>query len=266
MNLLRLPVPLPVEVAGLFVDAFLQYPISCSLVFSTLLYIIYPVFFKTGAAEDYRWIASCIGIFILTSTISMFLIPVLALAPDRIIFRPTPSCSVFDSPARYICLTFNDRHENVFYTTTWRECNAKDLNMKNATKHYIISSWIPSFDHFVTLTSLPFQPDSFRGEKKPPYPLPAGYCVRAAGPSGGAQQKVAFYSINGTGYHLLDSGYINSSLLTKFHSGWYLASSCRNELSRWLYNCTLGYVSSHYVRLPQYTRSLLLEERNDTAK
>ncbi|XP_028395017.1 uncharacterized protein LOC114519142 [Dendronephthya gigantea] len=264
MNLL---VPLPGEVAGLFVDAFLQYPISCSLVFSSLLYIIYPVFFpNTDATKGYRWIYSCIAIFLLTSTISIFLIPVLALAPDRIIFRPTPSCSIFDRPTRYICLTFNDRHENVFYSTTWKECNERDVNMKNATKHYIISSWIPSFDHFVTLTSVLFQPDDSHGEKKKAYPLPAGYCIRAAGPIEGDRQKVAFYSINGTSYHLLDSGYINSSSLTKFYSGWYLASSCRNELSRWWYNCTLGYVSSHYVRLPQYTRSLLLEGRNDTAK
>jgi hypothetical protein len=254
--------PVPDAVAVLFIDAFLQYPFTCSFGFCSLLYILYPIYFDNDGTKGPRWIVSCVAIFVLLAFTSVFLIPILAIAPDRIIFRPTPSCSIFDSPARYICLTFNDRHQHVFYTTTWRQCNSSDTNMKNATKYYIISSWIPSFDHYVTTERVPFQPDSSPDENKTAYTLPEGYCVRAAGPSGGDRQKVAFYSINGNRHHLLDSGYIKSSLLKNFTSGWYLVSSCNSELSRWWYNCTLGYVSSHYVRLPQYTRTLLLEDRD----
>ena len=88
-------------------------------------------------------------IFALSIITSCLLKPVLALASDRIIFRPTPSCSTFDNPPRYICLTFNANHQQAYYTTNWQNCNSSDPNMNNATKYYIISSWIPSFDHFV---------------------------------------------------------------------------------------------------------------------
>lgn len=257
--------PLPVDIKVLFIDTFLQYPLSCALGLSSVIYVLFPVkFHQADAAKGWRWLASCVFIFALSTITSILLKPNLALATNRIIFRPTPSCSTFDNPPRYICLTFNANHQQVFYTTTWQKCNSSDPNMNNATKYYIISSWIPSFDHFVTTERVFFQPESSPGEKKNTYYLPEGYCVRAAGPSGGDQQKVAFYSISGTRQHLIDSGYINSTLLKEFSSGWYLVSNCISEISELYYNCTLGYVSSHYVRLPQYARKLLSEDRGST--
>lgn len=250
------------ELGDAFVEVFLTFPVCCSLAFCIVLYILYPVYYeKADAARGWRWILSCATIFVLLSVGSTFLIPVLSLAPDRIIFRPTPSCSTFDRPARYICLTLDDQRQSIFYTTTWRTCNSSDPNMGTASKFYVISSWIPSPDHFVTIKSVEFQPESSPVEKKESYRLPENYCVRAAGPIGGEQQKVAFYSINGTRHHLLDSGYIKSSLLKKFFSGWYRVSSCKTGLSRWFFNCTNGFVSTKYVRLPEYTRIILHEGR-----
>ncbi len=168
MNLLLVPD----NVAVLFIDAFLQYPFTCSLGFCSLVYILLPVrFHEADAAKGWRWVVSCVAIFVLSAMATCFLIPVLAMAPDRIIFRPTPSCSIFDNPTRYICLTFNDQHQHVFYTTTWRQCNSSDTNMNNATKYYIISSWIPSFDHYVTTERILFQPDCSPGENKSAYHL-----------------------------------------------------------------------------------------------
>ncbi|XP_046847096.1 uncharacterized protein LOC124440711 [Xenia sp. Carnegie-2017] len=258
---------LVIQVSGLFIDAFLQYPVSCSLAFCIALYILYPVYYKdTEATKGLRWIVSCFAIFILLSVASIFFVPQFRMATDRIIFRPTPSCSTFDNPARYICLTFNEKHQQVFYTTTWRKCSRSDENMQNASNYYITSSWIPSFDHFVTRERMLFQPEHTQDEVKNPYYLPENYCVRAAGPSDGERVKVAFYSIKGTDLHLLDSGYINSSILKEFHSGWYQVSNCRSDLSRWMFDCSNGYVSSNYVRLPQYTRILLLEQRSKLEK
>ena len=252
--------PLPDDIKVLFIDTFLQYPFSCALGLSLIIFVLFPVqFHQADAAKGRRWLASCVFIFALSMITSVLLKPVLALASDRIIFRPTPSCSTFDNPPRYICLTFNANHQQAYYTTNWQNCNSSDPNMNNATKYYIISSWIPSFDHFVLTERVLFQPES----SSDAYPLPKGYCVRAAGPTGGDRQKVAFYSISGSRQHLLDSGYINSTLLKEFTSGWYLVSSCISELSELWYNCTVGYVSSHYVRLPQYARKLLSEDRGN---
>lgn len=252
-----------IQLSGLFLDGFLQYPVFCSSMVCIPLYIFYPVHHeKTEATKGWRWVARCIVVFVLLSVASIFLTPVLTLAPDRIIFRPTPSCSTYDNPTRYICLTLDDHHRQVFYTTTWQKCNNSDANIKNASNYYIISSWIPSFEHFVTTKSMEFQPESSPSKNKTAYTLPENYCVRAARPTGGDQLKVAFYSISGNRTHLLDSGYVNSSFLKPFYSGWYLVSNCRSDLSRRLYNCTNGYVSSNYVRLSQYTRALLLENRD----
>lgn len=256
--------PFSGDVAGLVVDSFLQYPVACSFAFCIGLFIFYPIFYEKDATKGWRWFVSCVVVFVLLSAVSIFLKPTLSITPDRIIFRPTPSCSTFDNPARYLCFTLSDPdHDQVFYTTTWRKCDKSDANMRNASKFYIISSWIPSFDHFITKRRVNFEPDSSPGEDKKSYTLPENYCVRAAGPLGGDKIKVAFYSINGSQHHLLDSGYINKTELEEFLSGWYLVSSCKSELSKWLFNCTRGYVSSNYVRLQQYTRRLLLEQRGE---
>lgn len=254
---------------GPVVDSFLQYPVACSLAFSITIYIFYPVFFERDATRGLRWFTSCIVVFVLLSVVSISLKPTLSLTADRIIFRPTPSCSTFDRPARYLCFTLSSpNHDQVFYTTTWRKCDNSDANMRNASKFYIISSWIPSFDHFITKRPVKFEPDNSPGDNKlykQSYMLPENYCVRAAGQGPFGEDidkvKIAFYSISGSQQHLVDSGYVKKTELKEFHSGWYLVSSCKSELSWWLFNCTLGYVSSNYVRLYQHTRMLLLEQR-----
>ena len=256
--------PFSGHMAGLVVDSFLQYPVTCSLLLCIGLFIFYPVFYNTDATKGWRWVISCIVVFVLLSVVAIFLKPTLSLTAPRIIFRPTPSCSTYDRPARYICFTLSGNdHLQVFYTTTWRKCDNSDTHMKNASKFYVISSWIPSFDHFITKRPVKFEPESSPGETKMSYMLPENYCVRAAGPLGEEKLKVAFYSINGTQHHLLDSGYINKTDLKGFHSGWYLVSDCNSDVSNWLFNCTRGYVSSNYVRLQQYTRLLLLEQRSE---
>ena len=251
------------QLTGVFLNAFLQYPVCYSLAFTGAIYILYPVYYedckKSDATTGRRWIASCCAIFVLLSAASISFIPILSLAPDRVIFRPTPSCSTFDNPTRYICLTLDVHHGQAYYVTTWRKCSSFDSNMNDSSNFYHISSWIPSPDHFVTTKKVLFQPESSPGENKPAYHLPDNYCVRATGPTECDEIKVGFYSINATGSHIRDTGPISKEILKEYQYGWYLVSNCRIGIIRWLYNCTTGYVSSKYVRLRQYTRVLLLE-------
>ena len=249
------------KITTILIDKFLLYPVISSTVLTCVAsWVALNNFWK----NQWEKIATTLAIFVLLTTFaSAYFIPVLSIAPERIILRIDRSCSTFERPTRYICLTFDVQRQPLFYTTTWRHCSSSDPNMKNATTYYVISSWIPSFDDFVTTQSVVFQPESTKGENKPAYTLPEGYCVRAAGPSGLPRQRVSFTSISLIGDRITDSGYINSSLLQKFSSGWYRVSSCSSELSRWWYNnCTLGYVSSYYVRLPESVRTLLLEGRD----
>ena len=233
----------------------------CSFLFSQSVY--FAIVPRDISAITLGWIVCLVFIYVAVTTITILLfIPTLVTDPDRIILRPTPCCSTFDKPTRYICKTLNVKRQPVHYVTTWGKCDKSDPNMENATNYYIISSWTPSNDHYVTTKRILFQPESSPGENKQPYYLPEGYSVRAAGPTGEDRQKVAFYSIDGNRNHLLDSGYIDSNLLKKFHTGWYEVSNCRSELSRWWYECSPGYVCSHYVSLPQYRRKLLLEDRD----
>ena len=251
------------KVAGLFVDKCLSYPISCSLLFFAGFYTFVPVFWKESETrtEGRRWLLSCVAGFVLLALILTALIPSLQMTTDRVIFRSSPTCSIFDDPARYICSILNENHKQVFYITNTRGCKIEDPKMKNATQFYIISSWIPSFNHFRTIRTVQFQPATVPGENKPSYPLPNDYCIRAAGPVSDDLPviKVAFYSQKGTQRTLLDTGYINKTDLLEFHFGWYLISSCRTDIERWLFQCETGYLSSHYVALPEYSRSLLLE-------
>ena len=251
--------------ASIWIDMFLFYPMTCSA-FSTCAIFSLPLsyFWKDKWAEFAINLAVIVLLAIFAST---YFIPVLAIATDRIIFRLDPSCSTFEKPTRYICLTFNDQRQRLFYITTRRKCDSSDPNRKNASKFYVVSSWIPSFNEFLTTKSVKFHPESSAGTQKVSYTLPEGYAVRAAGPTGGDRQRVSFTTINIlTGKYIKDDGYINSSLLKKFDSGWYRVSNCSSELSRWWYrrDFTLGYVSSNYARLPQSVRKFLLEEKRST--
>ena len=249
---------LPDRYKEYLINKILQYPIICSIL-ATCFTLSIPLYHFFGGR--WQWIALCLGIFVLLAIfVSINLIPVLVIAANRIILRPTPSCSIYDNPVRYICVTLKD-HRPVFYVTT--RPNDLDANMDDATKYYIISSWIQSPGDLVTIQPVQFQPENLPGENKTAYRLPEGYGIRPAGPSGGDRQRVEFSSISSTGHEILDSGHIDSSLLRTFNSGWYLVSNCRCELTRWWYNRSdhEGYVNSYYVRLPQDTRAFLREDR-----
>ncbi len=247
-------------------DKFLQYPITCSLMLCVGLYIFAPLIYTVPDYKGWRWVLTCFAAFVFFSVVTVGLIPTLQMSAPRIIFRPTTSCSTFDDPSRYICFTLDQSHQQVFYITTVRECNSSDPKAKDAAKFYVISSWIPSFNHFRTRRAIQFQPAVVPGEKKPSYGLPENYCVRAAGAisEDPAPLKVAFYSLNRSQETLLDTGYIDKADLIEFHFGWYLVSSCRSDLGRWWYSCEMGYVSSEYVTLPEYLRIRLHEKRGDS--
>lgn len=211
--------------------------------------------------EGKRWAISCLIIFFILGFTLTYLIPTLQLTPDRIIFRPTPSCSTFNNPTRYLAFILDENNNQVFYVTTVRGVNNTDPSMKEAAPFYIVSSWIRSPNHFrITSEKVEFQPATVQGVSKVPYNLSRGYCIRAAGPTSSDPLYVAFYSLNGTEKILLDTGYISKSDLEEFHFGWFLVSNCRTIFSRWLWHCKTGYVSSTYVRLPEYARMLLLED------
>ena len=239
-------------------------PISCSLLFSVGFFTFAPLFYVSDITKGRRWVLSCLAGFVLLSLVTTGLVPTLKITTDRVIFRPTPSCSTFDNPARYICSILDENHQQIFYITQ-RKCGRTDPQIEDATNFYVISSWIPSFDHFVTTRRLQFEPAAVPNENKPSYPLPENYCVRAAGPVSADPLRVAFYSLTDSQETLLDTGYINKTDLTEFRFGWYTVSSCRTDLGRWLFSCEKGFVSSHYVTLPEYSRILLLEQRNNSA-
>ena len=252
------------SIAGFLVDKCLQYPVTSSLIiFLGFFCILAPLWYDPAATKGYRWLFSCAVGLVLLQLILVGLVPTLHVTAPRVIFRPTPSCSTFDNPTRYICnILINHRQQ--FYITTQRKCDAQDKNFKNATDFYIISSWIPSFNHYITRKGVNFEPATVSGENKKSYPLPDNYCVRAAGPTSEEKIKVAFYSHDGTQLILLDTGYINKTDLIEFRFGWYYVSSCRTDLERWWYShCETGYVSSNYVTLSEYSRILLLEKRWD---
>ena len=139
--------------------------------------------------------------------------------------------------------------------------------MNEAAPFHIISSWIRSPNHYqIVSEKINFQPASVQGVNKPPYDLKRGYCVRVAGPTTADPLLVAFYSLNGTETILDDTGYIAKKDLEEFRSGWFYVSNCRTELTRWLFSCKNGYVSSAYVRYTEYTRVILRVEETTYIK
>lgn len=249
------------KVAGFLVDLFLQYPVCSAFIVSVGLYTFSP--FILDAAKNislWRWAI----IFALISSVLIAIVPVLQLTTERIIARPTPCCSTYNNPARYLCFILNEENKQIFYETTLRKCDRTDPNMNTATSFYIISSWIPSPDHFRTKKKILFHPD---GENQKPYDLPQGYCVRANGPIiENKPVQVSFYSLNGTEKILLDKGSIDWKDLEVFTAGWYLVSNCRTGIQRLLLPCKTVYISSAYVRLPQYSRIMLLEDSSATSQ
>ena len=258
------------SVAGLLVDQCLQYPIRTAFVCALATYIVVPIRVDPGHStrtEGIRWIVSCLVIFVILGAALTLCIPTLQLTASRIIFRPTPSCSTFNNPARYLAFILDENNNQVFYVTTTRGVENTDPHMKEAAPFYIISTWIRSPNHYRILSEkVEFQPASVPGMNKPPYYLKRGYCVRAAGPPSADPLQVAFYSLNGTEIILEDSGYIAQKDLEEFHSGWLRVSNCRTELTRWLFDCKTGFVSSAYVRFTEYERIFLRAEETTSTK
>ena len=117
------------SVAGLLVDQCLQYPIGTALVFSLGFYVLVPIFTDPGHSartEGRRWVVSCLVIFVLLGVSLTLFIPALQLTASRIIFRPTPSCSTFNNPARYLAFILDDSNNQVFYVTTTRAVEDTD--------------------------------------------------------------------------------------------------------------------------------------------
>ena len=255
------------KVAGFLVDLVLQYPLCSAFVISVGLYTFSP--FILDAAKDIssgRWVFIFLAGFTLISAVLIAIVHVLQLTTERIIARPTPCCSTYNNPARYLCFILNEENKQVFYETTLRKCDGTDPNINTAAPFYIISSWIPSPNHFRTKRKILFHPDG-PGETPKPYDLPEGYCVRANGPIiENKPVRISFYSLNGTQKILLDKGSIDWKDLEVFTAGWYLVSNCRTGIQRLLFPCKTVYISSAYVRLPQYSRIMLLEDSSATAQ
>ena len=236
-------------VKGLCIDTFLQYPI----IFSTVI-TCFTVFLPLSTLIEVGWerITVYFAIFeLLAIFIAINQIPTLSTTGDRVVLHPTASCSAYDNRVHYLSLTLTDQHQSVYELCT----NDTNENIKNATKYYIISSWISSPGDYITIESVQFQP-----ENETPYTLPKGRIVRPVGPSEEDRQKVEFTFISRTGGKKVESGYINLNSLASIQSGWYCVSNRKCELTRWWRDCTLGYVNSHFVQLPTYTRSLLFQD------
>ena len=164
------------NVAGLLVDKCLQFPISSALVFSLGFYLFWPVYADpnhNNRIEGKRWIISCLITFILVGLALTSFIPTLQLTPNRIIFRPTPSCSTYNNPPRYLAFILDVNNNQAFYVTTVKGVNNTDPRMKDAAPFYVISSWIRSPNHYRTTKRILFEP-----AKGKPYNLPYGFvCV-----------------------------------------------------------------------------------------
>ena len=197
----------------------------------------------------------------ITSILIMSVMPPLKLNAERIIFRPTEYCNMFNNPTIYICSNGGNR----FYTTTVRSCD-HDWLLNNASNFYIISMWIPSKDQYRLKNKVSFQPDNDVKFRIPAsYYLPQGYCIQEyrddSVPKLG-QLRVAFFSWTEDLMHTLDTGYINKSDLKVSYSGWYRVSNCMWEITRLLplkNYCQTGYVSNAFVTLPRYTARLLYD-------
>ena len=251
------------------VDPFLQNPIICSSLVTCVTLLFLPLDCFGGGR--WEWIALChVIVVLLVILVSIIVIPVLNIAPSYLILRPKSSCSTHDNPVRYICVTLKD-HQPVFYVTTKLPIpNSLDaVNMNNATKYYIISSWIPPADgDHVTIEPVQFQSENLPGKNKR-LPKHFGVLCQPAEQSGGDRQiRVTYNCISSTGEQIPYSGFIDSNLLREFESGWYRVSNCRCKLTRWWYSRRgshhEGYVNSYYVRLPYYTRYFLRENKKST--
>ena len=138
--------------AGLLVDQCLQYPIRTAFVFSLVIYVFVPILYvdpgHSARTEGKRWAITCLVIFVILGAVLILCIPTLQLTASRIILRPTPSCSTFNNPARYLAFILDKNNNQVFYVTTTKGVKNTDPHMKEAAPFYIISSWNRSSNHY----------------------------------------------------------------------------------------------------------------------
>ena len=250
---------LSVSAAGMLIDKCLFNPVSVAILLSISYFTLYSMKSSLKGLTMGVFIKTVI-IFFITAIVLIMAIPTLHLATDRVIFRPHPTCTIFYNPCRYVCAILGDYGNQRNYVTEWQNCSKADPRINEAEQFYIVSTWIPSPDHFRTKNRVWFVPD---GNRSKGYWLSSDYCVRASSAVIKDQYyRVTFYSLNGTELILQDTGLMETAVLEPFYFGWYLISNCRTELHRWIWSsaCKIGYVSTKYIRLPQYSRILLLED------
>ena len=250
--------------SGILIQLVLKFPLFLIIISGMVIYGIAYLFdfiflnrkrlnnllyFLTSMAI---WIAIAIGVF-------MSFIPPLKMNAERIIFRPTDNCNMFENPTNYICSIMGQK----FYTTIVRGC---DGSVTNATAFYIISPWMRAKNQYQLNKKVHFHPDNDTDELKSPYWLRKGYCIQEYKEEGSVprdgQIRVGFYSWNKSKRmaSIGDTGYINREDLEEYNTGWYEVSNCMWEISRLLpleNYCITGYVSSVFVTLPDYMAMLL---------
>lgn len=249
--------------SGFLLELIMQYPFISFFLFGILLYslgfLFDFIFFRHTRLYDINHIKFHLPTFlaiwvIVAGIIFMLLSPPLNLATIRIIFRRTPNCNAFENPTIYLCYTIGDNNNQLFYTTPSKQECLGDAS--NVTSFYITSLWIPPKHMFKLNKDIVFNP--LRKDKET-YKLFTGYCVQSGEHtiSNDSHVKVAFYSWDKKNKKLEDTGFIRREDLDEFHGGWYKVSNCRFEFSYLLGDCITGYVSSVYVNIPEYMKSIL---------
>lgn len=252
--------------SGFLTQIILQYPFFLFILSGIILYGIAFLFdfIFLGRSRLYYNKSYFLAFMAVWSAIMgiifMSLIPPLKLNTERIIFRPTNNCNMFENPTKYICSIMGKK----FYTTVIKGC---DGTVTNATLFYIISTWIPAKGQYRLKNRVIFHPENITNgefEHKESYPLPKGYCIQEYkdedSPSSDDRLRVAFSSWTKAMVNVGDTGYIDKSDLEEYNTGWYKVSNCMWEITRLLPledYCITGYVSSMYVTLPDNVARIL---------
>lgn len=253
--------------SGFLIHMILQYPflfiMASGVIIYSIMYLSDLIFYNNSRLYNKSHFFWFLALYVaVMAGVFAYFIPLLKMNEVRIIFRPNENCNMFENPPKYICYI---RGTEKCYTTIRRGC---DETATNATSFYIISLWIPSKRQYKLKERVYFHPDNITDtEPKPPYWLPVNYCIQEFiedhSPSTDDQLRVSFVSWNTTTFeNTADTGYINRSDLEEYHTGWYIVSNCMWEMMRLLPfdYCITGYVSNHYVDLPDYIARLLHDE------
>ena len=254
--------------SGLLTRIVLEYPlvlfIVSGVIISTMIFLFDFIFLGNSRLTDWSYFLKFMAVYcVIMAVVFVTFIPPLKMNTERIIFRPTENCNMFENPTRYVCFILGDK----IYITTKRGCVG---TVTNATSFYIISLWIPSKNQYRLKNKVFFHPENATDEApKPPYWLPGNYCIQEyideSSPSTHDRLRVSFISWTNSSVITSDSGYIERTHLEPYTTGWYKVSNCRWEVTRWLPfdgYCITGYVSNHYVNLPENMARLLHDNEN----